>query len=62
MAVEELGSWKGSSPHHGPRFGHHLGGREATEKETVVGLPLRQSEESQLLGLQILLLRASLFN
>lgn len=56
MVVEELGSWQDSGPHYGPRLGHHLGGGEAAEKETLVGLPLLESEESQLLGLQIFLL------
>jgi len=60
MALEELGGWKDTGTYHGPRFGHHLRGREETEEEAFARLPLCQFEEPQFLGLQILFLRTPL--
>ena len=42
--------------------GNHLGEREETEEEADPGLPLRQPQAPQLLGRQILLLRAPRLN
>ena len=57
MVVEELGGRQDYGPHDGPRHRCRVGGREEAKEETASRLPLRQSEEPQLVGLQILLLR-----
>ena len=59
VAVEELGGGQDPGPDDGPRSGHHLRGGEAAEEEAPARLSLLESQESQLLGLQILLLRAA---
>ena len=59
MAVEELGVRKDSSPDDGLGSGHYIGGGEATEEKATARLPLLKPEKPQLLGIQILLLRAS---
>ena len=56
MALEELGGRKNHCPHDGSRRGGgERGGKEA-EKKAFAGLSVRQFEEPQLVGLQILLL------
>ena len=59
VVVEKLGSRQNPSANDGFRPWHHIRGRKAIEKETVVGLPLRKLEKPQLLGLQILFLWAT---
>ena len=56
MAVEELGGRQGLRPQDGPEPRHHLRSREEAEKEASDRLHVLQSEASQLLGVQILLL------
>ena len=57
MAVEKLGGWEDHCAHDGlGHWGRVRGGEEA-EEEASAGLPVRQPEEPQLVGLQILLLR-----
>ena len=56
--MEELGGRQNYCLDDGPRYwGRLRGGKEAEEK-TPAGLLVRQPEEPQLVGLQILLLRA----
>ena len=56
VALEKLGGGQNHGPYDGPgRGGGERGGEEA-EEEAVAGLSLRQFEEPQLVGLQILLL------
>ena len=57
MAVEELGGWQDLSAQDGPRPGHHHRVREEAEEEAPDRLSVRKPEESQLLGVQIFLLR-----
>ncbi len=59
MAVEELGGGQDRGADDGPRRGRHLRGGEEAEEEAAARLPLRQPQEPQLVGLQILLLRAA---
>ena len=59
MAVEKLGGWQDTCPHDG--LGHRSGpgcGEKAKEKASF-RLPSRKPETSQLVGLQIFLLRIS---
>ena len=56
MVVEELGGWKDPSVDDGPGPGHHLRSGKAAKEEAPARLPLLQSQEPQLLGIQILLL------
>ena len=57
MVVEELGGRQDYGPHDGPRHRRRLRGGEEAEEEALARLLVRQSEEPQLVGLQILLLR-----
>ena len=59
VAVEELGVGENTSPDDGPRPGNYIRSGEKTKEEAPVRLPLLKPEESQLLGIQILLLRAA---
>ena len=56
MVVEKLGGGENHSAHDG--LGHRGGvrGGEEAEEEAPAGLPVRQPQEPQLVGLQILLL------
>ena len=54
--MEELGGGEDHGPHDGPGRGCGQRGGEEAEEEAVAGLSLRQFEEPQLVGLQILLL------
>ncbi len=56
MVVEELGSRQDRGPEDGLGLGDHLRGRETSEEEAAPRLLVHQPEESQLLGLPILLL------
>ena len=56
VVVEKLGSRQNPSANDGFGPWHHIRGRKAIEKETLVGLPLRKLEKPQLLGIQILFL------
>ena len=56
MVVEELGGWEDHRADDGPRRGGGQRGGEEAEEEAAAGLSLRQFEEPQLVGLQILLL------
>ena len=59
MAVEELGVGQDLGLEDGSGPGHFDGGRAEAEEEAPARLPALQSQEPQLLGLQILLLRVS---
>ena len=59
VAVEELGGGEDRCPQDGPRPGHHHRVREEAEEEAPDRLSVRKPEESQLLGVQIFLLRVS---
>ena len=56
VVVEKLGSRQNPSANDGFGPWHHIRGRKAIEKETLVGLPLRKLEKPQLLSIQILFL------
>ena len=56
LAVEKLGGGQNHGAHDGPRRGGGQRGREEAEEEASPGLFVRQFEEPQLVGLQILLL------
>ena len=60
VAVEELGGGQDPGTEDGSRPGDHHGGREEAKEEAAAGLSPLKSEEPQLLGLQILLLRVPL--
>ena len=62
MVVEELGGRKDNRPHDGPRHRGRVGGGEEAEEEASARLSLRQPQEPQLVGLPILLLRATRFS
>ena len=55
--MEELGGGQDIGLEDGSGLGDPVGGGEETEEETFVGLPALKSQEPQLLGLQIFLLR-----
>ena len=54
--MEKLGGGQNHGAHDGPRRGGGQRGGEEAEEEAAAGLSLRQFEEPQLVGLQILLL------
>ena len=56
MVVEKLGGGEDHGADDGPRRGGGQRGGEEAEEEAAAGLSLRQFEEPQLVGLQILLL------
>ena len=62
MDVEELGRGEDPCPHDGLGRGHMLRGGEEAEEEAVVGLPRRQPEAPQLVGVPVLLLRDPLLH
>ena len=57
--MEKLGGWKSICTVYGSKSWVSLGCREKTEEETVDRLSVLKPKASQLLGIQILLLRIS---
>lgn len=57
MAVEILGGWKDPRAHDGSRYWHLLRNRETNQEETDDRLSLGELPLSQLVGVQVLLLR-----
>ena len=56
MVVEKLGGGEDNRLDDGPGHWGGVRGREEAEEKAAAGLPVRQPEEPQLVGLQILLL------
>ena len=56
MAVEKLGGGEDHCLDDGPGHRGGVRGGEEAEEEAAAGLPVRQPQEPQLVGLQILLL------
>ena len=59
LAVEKLGGRQDHCAHDGPRHWRGLGGGEEAEEEAAAGLPLRQPQESQLVGIIFFILFCS---
>ena len=60
--MEKLGGGQNHGAHDGPRRGGGQRGGEEAEEEAAAGLPLRQPQESQLVGIIFFILFCSLLN